>query len=286
MNKRNYQLKILFLSIILFLTSKLQSTEYHIWAPGGGGFVPTPVSATLDDVISWTGGGPPKNPAFTICDGTLGSILPPGAASWHHILTTGFSYTIRVTGFYFYAGIFNSYGVINVTARLSAKIRLQACNSLNETMTVYLRSSTSPYAVRDVASGIMDSSGNVSLTYTTVASATSYYIVGVHRNSIETWSASPQIFSAGNMTYDFTTGINKAYGNNMILVNGKACFYTGDVNQDGFVNTTDVTLIGKDASIYVTGYVVSDLNHDALTDLSDIAYADNNAYNFIRAIHP
>ena len=46
-------------------------------------------------------------------------------------------------------------------------------------------------------------------------------------------------FTAGNLFYDFTTAQNKAYGNNLKLVNGKWCIYSGDVNQDGFIDIND-----------------------------------------------
>ena len=67
-----------------------------------------------------------------------------------------------------------------------------------------------------------------------------------YRNALETWSTSPQTFTANDLTYDFTIGSDKAYGNNLKLFGGKWCIYGGDVNQDGFVETGDLNTVFTD----------------------------------------
>ena len=71
-----------------------------------------------------------------------------------------------------------------------------------------------------------------------------------------------------------------------MLVNGKWCFYLGDVNQDGVVDATDISAIDNDAFNFVSGNVVTDLNGDGAVDGSDYIIADNNASNFIGMIRP
>ncbi|MBK6505118.1 MAG: hypothetical protein IPG02_05505 [Ignavibacteria bacterium] len=58
------------------------------------------------------------------------------------------------------------------------------------------------------------------------------------------------------------------------------------MTQDGTVDATDLSLIDNDASNFLSGYLVTDLNGDRFTDGSDYLIADNNAYNFISAIRP
>jgi len=113
-----------------------------------------------------------------------------------------------------------------------------------------------------------------------------YYVVVKHRNSIETWSATPQSFSGGSINYNFKTSSSQAFGNNIIQVGTVWCIYSGDVNQDGFIDGSDGLLIDNDAANFITGYVSTDINGDNFVDGSDAVIADNNAFNFVSVIRP
>ena len=63
-------------------------------------------------------------------------------------------------------------------------------------------------------------------------------------------------------------------------------FFSGDVNQDGTIDASDLALIDNDASNFVGGYVVTDLTGDNFVDGTDFAMADNNAANFVSVIQP
>ena len=91
------------------------------------------------------------------------------------------------------------------------------------------------------------------------------------------------------MSYDFSTDANKAYGNNLSLVDNspvRFAMFSGDVNQDGTVDASDLSLIDNDAVNFVTGYVSTDLNGDNFVDATDFSLADNNALNFVSVIRP
>ena len=108
-----------------------------------------------------------------------------------------------------------------------------------------------------------------------------YYLVVQHRSSVQTWSAEGIQFSKGDtVTYDFTTGAEKSYGNNLVLVDTKYCMFCGDVNQDGYVDPLDIALVDQDSYLYVTGHVVTDLNGDGYVDPLDISLADVNSFNY------
>jgi hypothetical protein len=40
--------------------------------------------------------------------------------------------------------------------------------------------------------------------------------------------------------YDFTTASSQAFGNNMVFKLGRYCIYSGDENQDGIVDVSDI----------------------------------------------
>ena len=149
-----------------------------------------------------------------------------------------------------------------------------------------LRSSTAPYAPVAKASAQLNSSGNGTFAFDFVP-AGSFYLEIRHRNSLETWSAAPQaIIPGGSYNYNFTTSASQAYGNNMILKSGKYCDYSGDVNQDGFVNLTDVITIFNASSVFTSGYIETDVNGDYIVDLSDITIGFNNSNNFVQKVAP
>jgi hypothetical protein len=62
--------------------------------------------------------------------------------------------------------------------------------------------------------------------------------------------------------------------------------YSGDENQDGFVNMADVVNVFNSANAFVNGYVASDMNGDNITDLTDLVITFNNSNLFVGKITP
>ncbi len=158
---------------------------------------------------------------------------------------------------------------------------------VSDTAKCYLRSSVSPYAVVDSAKGVLGTSGFATFIFNNAATG-SYYLQVGQRNSIETWSANAVSFVRGGVTvnYDFTTAADKAFGNNMILTSGRFCNYSGDVNQDGSVNLTDLLETYNASSNFSSGYVSADVNGNSFVDLSDITIVYNNATKFVAKVTP
>jgi hypothetical protein len=158
-------------------------------------------------------------------------------------------------------------------------------SNTSDTITVLLRASTAPYEIVDASNGVLSASGNATLNFTKANLGSSYYIVVKHRNALETWSANPIAFTA-EATYNFTSGVGQAYGSNMVVVGGAASFFSGDANQDGFIDASDGSLVDNDAFNFVSGYVITDINNDGFVDASDASFIDNNAFNFVGLIRP
>jgi hypothetical protein len=85
-----------------------------------------------------------------------------------------------------------------------------------------------------------------------VGLAGTYYIVVKHRNSIETWSASP-IAIDGNCppAYDFSTGAEQSFGDNLRNIGGIYVIWGGDPTQDGIVDGSDMALIDNNSTAIV-----------------------------------
>jgi len=132
---------------------------------------------------------------------------------------------------------------------------------------------------------IVDLDGSSSLSFPgTVAG--NYYIVIRHRFTLETWSANTQALDCATVSYDFTTSATQAYGNNMVLKGGKYCLYSGDVNQDGLIDTGDLGLIDNDYSKYLGGYFGTDLDGDGIVDSGDMGQCDNNYSLYVFVARP
>lgn len=114
----------------------------------------------------------------------------------------------------------------------------------------------------------------------------SYYLVINHRNSIETWSASPVSLAGNTVSYNFTTGANKAYGYNLLRAGNAWVLYGGDVNQDGLIDSEDMIPVDNFTAQFQSGYIPEDANGDGLIDASDMMIVDNNSRNFIGSVFP
>jgi hypothetical protein len=191
----------------------------------------------------------------------------------------------------------NVFVKLNVTLAVPATITLipQAFynigpNNLNmsDTVDIYMRSTVSPYPIVDMATGVIDATTFTgSFLFATAPSGT-YYLQVKHRNALETWSkAGGEVYTAGSaFSYNFTTASTQAYGSNMILKGTKQCFFSGDVNQDGTIDASDVSAVDNDAFNFSSGYLATDVNGDGSVDGTDVSVADNNAFNFVSKVVP
>jgi len=160
-----------------------------------------------------------------------------------------------------------------------------------DTVTVYLRNSTSPYARVDSSRKELYGPGTGQyFTFNNAQNSTPYYVEVRHRNALETWSAVPVTFVSDAASIAFSVDAFYAYGNNQIQIDSDPynvfAFYSGDVNQDGTIDLTDGSLIDNDAINFASGYLPTDLNGDGIIDVADAVFADNNSFNFVSKITP
>ena len=157
---------------------------------------------------------------------------------------------------------------------------------VSDTVTVELRNSTIPYSLVESKKIVLNTSGSGSGNFTSAINGTPYYIVVKHRNAVETWSASAQSFSGGTLSYNFTSGQFQAFGGNQINKGSKWCLYSGDVYQDGIVDSGDLGIIDNDNANYVSGYFNTDVNGDGIVDSGDLGLVDNNNAAYVGKIVP
>lgn len=162
--------------------------------------------------------------------------------------------------------------------------------SMSDTLRMYLRSSTSPYNIIDSAKTVFDSIAfNAAFQFAGLSDG-SYYFDIRHRNSIETWSNVPVYLALTDLNdYNFTASASTAYGNNQISVDNspsRFAAFSGDVNQDGYINLTDVIKVYNDGSNFAAGYEESDVTGNNIVDLSDLVITYNNSAGFVSIQRP
>ena len=72
----------------------------------------------------------------------------------------------------------------------------------------------------------------------------------------------------------------------LAMIDGKFVIYGGDASKDELIDGSDMSLVDNDASGFMAGYLLTDINGDGLVDGSDLAVIDNNAALFISSSTP
>jgi len=178
---------------------------------------------------------------------------------------------------------------LNLTMFIEGFYDAGSNSQISDTITVYLRSIVSPFAKVDSAKGVVTANGSASLLFNNASGGT-YYLAVTHRNSIETWCATGITVNAGgSVNYDLSSSASQAFGSNMKQADSspvRFAIYSGDVNQDGTIDASDVSEVDNDANNSFSGYVRTDVTGDDFVDAADVSIVDNNAFNSVSAITP
>jgi hypothetical protein len=151
-----------------------------------------------------------------------------------------------------------------------------------DTIEVCLAAATYPHSIVYSVRGPIQSTGNGSFDFPSAALGQSYYIVVKHRNSLQTWSSLPVLLSTAISTYDFTTGVSQAFGDNLVDQGGKYAIISGDVNQDGRIDIFDFALIENASVLFQYGYIPEDITGDGLVESGDYSLIENNLSKTIK----
>ena len=162
---------------------------------------------------------------------------------------------------------------------------------LRDTARAYLHSNISPYGVVDSAVAVIDSVTFTGSFLFANAPGGTYYIRVNHRNSIETWSRTggESLVQGTTVSYNFSSAAAQAFGNNMKQVDAspvRFAIYSGDINQDGTIDASDVSEVDNDANNSLSGYVKTDVTGDDFVDAQDVSIVDNNSFNSVSAVKP
>jgi hypothetical protein len=154
---------------------------------------------------------------------------------------------------------------------------------------VSLYTSVFPYTMVYAKDSVMlETDGTAELTDIPFGLQGEYYIVIRHRSSIETWSGQLISFSGtGTVVYDFSMSAGQAYGQNQTAISkGYYAIYSGDLNDDGKVDGSDMAMLDNALTQLLQGYIIEDVTGDGGVDGSDMSIIDNNVTNFVKVKKP
>jgi hypothetical protein len=191
--------------------------------------------------------------------------------------------TLNVTTFI--QGYYNGTGM--TAARYDNLIAAGSATPGNATdvdfVTVELHDAINTATVVYSADGILQTDGTLSVTFPSTAVGNDYYVVLKHQSSLQLWSANP-VTIASTTSYNFSSALTQAYTDGsadpmVLLATGVYGMYSGDLNQDGFIDVSDYPTFEVDAdnSAYNGLYnLASDLNGDTFVDVTDYPIFDLN----------
>ncbi|MBL0137193.1 MAG: hypothetical protein IPP86_01525 [Bacteroidetes bacterium] len=156
----------------------------------------------------------------------------------------------------------------------------------SDTLTLQLARNVAPYDIQYSATTILSTDGNAKFNFPIETSGNTFYLVLKHRNALQTWSVSPVTINY-NMQYDFTISASQAYGSNLTdLGDGRFALFSGDVNQDESIGSSDYSAVENASQNFLSGYLHEDLTGDNIVESADYSLIENNNQLIIIASHP
>ncbi|MGV8113461.1 MAG: choice-of-anchor J domain-containing protein [Lentimicrobium sp.] len=150
-----------------------------------------------------------------------------------------------------------------------------------DTLSVYLAEADAPWAYLFAAHEVNINTDGSMVISVPAAFPGSYYIVIDHHSSVETWSALPVDFSGTTIDYDFTTAAGQAYGSNQQSMGTVWALYSGDVNDDEYIEFLDVVPIYNLSAAGFFGYTLFDIDGNGYIEFLDYIIAYNNSVNSV-----
>lgn len=207
--------------------------------------------------------------------------FPYGEAEDYPVNISGSSKSLQIT--VFLEGLYNGGGSMRQASNESGP---QFASGIADQIAIELHNAGNYGIIEYSDPNVLLSTGGSAQVTIPSALTGSYYVTVKHRNSIETTSAAPVSFTspAVNVAFEQPAGV---YGGNLLqMTDGTFVMYGGDVNQDGAIDTADMTPVDNDSGNYLSGYLVTDMNGDGVADTADMTIVDNNSANYIQSAHP
>jgi len=160
-------------------------------------------------------------------------------------------------------------------------------DTITDSVTICLAKKTPPYNILYTYNTVLNTRGIATGYFSQPILGESYYLVIKHRNSMETWSPQPFGFFDPDTLYNFSDSIQKAYGSNMVMLDSAVyAIHSGDIDQDGIIDSTDYNLLQAKITQFNYGYLPEDLTGDWLIETKDYSLIENKLYQNVTRKKP
>jgi surface protein len=253
------------------------------------------VNSTSAATITLSGSAPFSWNGSTYTASGIYTYTTTNAAGCDSVTTLNLTSTVTLNITAFIQGYYNGTGM--VAARYENLMSAGSATPGNATdvdfVTVELHDVINTAAVAYTSVGMLQTDGSLSVNFPGSAIGSDYYVVLLHHNALQLWSANPITISTAT-TYDFSSALTQAYADGsadpmVLLAPGVYGMYSGDINQDEYIDVSDYPLFEADIdnSAFNGLYnLVSDLNGDSFVDISDYPVYDVNSSLGLYSQHP
>ena len=177
---------------------------------------------------------------------------------------------IEVSTNVFIEGLYIGNGLMN------SPINQNLDSTICDTVILCLANTLSPYEILYQDTSILKKNGDAVFMFPKSLIGQSFYYILKHRNSLQIWSATPQLLDSMNF-YSFTRSTFSTLGLNIRILNdGKCAMYSGDINQDGIIDVSDFTILENSLNQTPLQYDISDLTGDGIVESADYSIVENN----------
>jgi hypothetical protein len=240
---------LVFIHFASFFCSKAQTITPNVFPAAGGQFV-------NGCSLTWTI-GEPLNTSLA----STSTLLTQGEQQ-PYILVQLLNVGAFIQGFYRGSG---------------SMISALPADPLNtDSITLELHQPVSPFSCYKKAVSLLSITGSAAFEFDDVIGGKEYYLVLRHRNTLETWSSAP-VRVLNNMTYSFSLSASNSYGSNVCnMGDGNFALWSGDVDQNGTIDHTDISSIESSSILFTTGYDQDDITGDNMVELTDYSLIESN----------
>lgn len=152
-----------------------------------------------------------------------------------------------------------------------------------DTISIEIRNGSNGSLLRGPVKTILNTDGSAVAGFPVTTG--SHYIVIKGRNAVETWSAVP-VAMGETVSYDFSSSAAAAFGSNEVSAGGVYAMWSGDLNQDGVVETSDYAMMENSVLAILFGYYPADLTGDGVVETEDYSLMENNILKIIFVARP